>query len=412
MSVGRALAGVVTPIYLALEGFSAFELAEYVLGVAVVSAGLSTVVGLTSDRVGRRPFLLVMPLLTATAGAAFAFSGATPVLFVAGALGSFGRGSGAGAGAVGPYQPAESAFVTENMSAHHRNAAFGRLAFGSSVGAALGGLLALLVPSSHVHGAAATGIFRPAFLAIAATSALAGVIAIALEEPRRARATPATLATLATAPKRRSLVRLPHKSRWLLYRLWVTNTVNGMAIGMFGPFVTYWFFRRYGVGAAQIGTLFAIINAVTMASALSAAGIARRWGIVRTIGAVRTAQALLIVPMVLAPSFALAGAVYLVRMIVARVGMPLRQSYTIGLADPDERASVAALSNVPSQLAMAGSPLLTGYLFEEVSLSLPFEIAAALQFVNATSFWAFFRNHPPEEERTRSSPARAQGEGG
>jgi len=120
---------------------------------------------------------------------------------------------------------------------------------------------------------------------------------------------------------------------------------------------------------------------------------------------VRTAQALLLVPMVLSPTFALAGAVYLVRMVVQRIGMPLRQSYTIGLADPEERASIAALSNLPSQLAMAGSPLVTGYLFDEVSLSLPFEIAAVLQFANAASFWVLFRKHPPEEERRATAPS-------
>jgi predicted MFS family arabinose efflux permease len=104
--------------------------------------------------------------------------------------------------------------------------------------------------------------------------------------------------------------------------------------------------------------------------------------------------------MVLAPTFAAAGAVYLVRMIVQRIGLPLRQSYAVGLAHPDERATVAALSNLPSQLAMSGSPLITGYLMDEVSLSLPFELAAVLQFLNASTFWLLFRRHPPEEERS------------
>ena len=398
MSVGRALAGVVAPIYLALEGFGAFELSLYVLVVAAASAVMSTIIGLSSDRVGRRPYLIGVPLLAAGAAVGFAFTGSAPLLFVLGALGSFGRGAGAGAGAVGPYQPAEAAFVTENITAEHRNAGFGRLTFGSSLGASAGSLLGLLVSSSNAHGAAATAAFRPAFLAIAATSALAGLFAVWLSEPRR----PPAKAT-STGKGR---FRLPRKSRWLLYRLWATNTLNGMAIGMFAPFVTYWLYRRFGAGAAEVGVLYAVINAATMASSLSAAGLARRWGLVRTVGVVRTAQAVLIVPMVLAPSFAFAGGIYFVRMIVQRIGLPLRQSYAIGLAHPDERASVTALSNVPSQLAMSVSPLLTGYLFEAVSLSLPFEVAALLQFANATSFWALFRDHPPEEERATAAAGR------
>lgn len=412
MSVGRALAGVVTPIYLALEGFNAFELSEYVLVVALCAAGLSAVVGLWSDQVGRRPFLVGMPMLTAIAGGVFAFSGSVPMMFVFGALGSFGRGAGAGAGAVGPYQPAESAFVTDLVDSQFRNAAFGRLASASAAGSTLGGLLALLVSAAHLHGAAATAAFRPAFLAIAATSAVAGLAAIWLVEPAPPRSSRAR--SVPGGTRRDGRARrwsLPRKSRWLLYRLWATNTVNGLAVGMFGPFVTYWFFRRYGASAAEVGVLFAVINVVSMVSTLSAAGLARRWGLVRTTSLVRTAQALLLVPMVLSPSFALAGAVYLVRMVVQRIGMPLRQSYAIGLADPGERAAVAALSNLPSQIAMAGSPLLTGYLFDEVSLSLPFEIAAVLQFANAASFWVLFRKHPPEEERHRSAPPPPGGQG-
>ncbi|MGC8626069.1 MAG: MFS transporter [Acidimicrobiales bacterium] len=395
MSTGRALAGVVVPIYLALEGFSAFKLAEYVLVVALASAAVSALVGLWSDQVGRRVFLVVVPVLTAFAGAGFAFSASTPVLFLLGALGSFGRGSGAGAGAIGPYQPAESAFVTEVIEPRHRNSAFGRLSFGSALGATAGGLLALLAPAGHVHARLATETYRPAFLAIAAASLLAGLLALGLAEPRQHRRR-----VFAGQPprRRRSRSRLPQKSRWLLYRLWVTNTANGLAVGMFGPFVTYWFFRRFNAGPERVGALFAVINVATMASTLSAAGLARRWGLVRTVSVVRTAQAVLLVPMALSPSFLVAGAVYLVRMMVQRVGLPLRQSYALALADPSERASVAALSNLPSQLATAASPMLAGYLMEEVSLSVPFEVAAALQFVNASTFYAFFRNAPPEEE--------------
>lgn len=408
MSTGRALAGVVTPIYLALEGFSAFELAEYVALVALASALFSSLIGLYSDQIGRRPFLIAVPLLTAAAGIVFAYEGSVPVLFALGALGSFGRGSGAGAGAVGPYQPAESAFVTDDVPAEHRNTAFGRLAFGSSAGATVGGLLALLVSATHLHGPAATAAYRPVFLAIGAVSTIAALLALGLSEPAR----PA--AYTAVARRRAFSVSLPRRSRWLLYRLWVTNTVNGIAVGMFGPFVTYWFYRRFGVGPSQIGVLFAVINAATMASTLSAAGIARHFGVVRAITAVRTAQAALLVPMVLSPSFEIAGAVYLVRMVVQRVGLPLRQSYVIAQADPAERASVAALSNLPSQLAMAGSPLLSGYLLDEVGLASPFEISAVFQLANALSFWFFFRGRPPEEERSRAAgePAPAAPEPG
>jgi MFS family permease len=418
MSAARALAGVVVPVYLALQGFTGFALGVLFFGVALFSAVLSSSVGLTSDRIGRKVFLVVVPLLAAVAAAVYAVTTWSPALVAMAIAGSFGRGAGAGAGAVGPYQPVESAMVTDATPAVRRNDAFGRLAFGSSGGALVGSLFALLADGHHLRGPATLAAFRPAFIAAAALAAVAGLIALALVEPPRTAdvdepVTPALTADVdvpvtppRTAdigePARRRGLRFPHRSRPLLVRLWATNGVNGLAIGMIGPFVTYWLYRRYGVGVGEIGILYSVINLATMPSTLSAAGLARRFGLVRTVTAVRVAQALLLVPMVLAPTFLLAGAAYLVRMVVQRIGLPLRQSYVLAMADPAERASVAALANLPSQAAMAASPVLSGYLFDNVSLELPFELGAALQLVNAVLFWVFFRGSAPEEERERA----------
>ena len=397
MSASRALAGVVVPVYLAVIGFSALQLGELAVAVGIATAVLSTAIGLVSDRVGRKPFLVTVPLLAAVAGIAFAFSRSPAVLFLAASVGSFGRGAGAGAGMVGPYQPAEQALVTEITPPVRRNIAFGRLAFASSVGALIGGPLALLAGQAGPGGEAATAAFRLPFLATAVLAAAAGVLALGLREPRH----------VPSADGRGRGLRLPRRSMPLLLRLWATNSVNGLAVGMFGPFVTYWFFRRYGVGPGQIGVLFAVINAATAASTLTAAGFARRWGLVRTVTMVRVIQAVLLVPMVMAPTFVAAGAVYLVRMIVQRIGMPLRQSYVLAMADPGERAAVGALSNLPSQATMAVAPLAAGYLFDEVSLSLPFVIAGALQLANAALYWGFFRGLPPEEEVAAKASAAA-----
>jgi predicted MFS family arabinose efflux permease len=181
----------------------------------------------------------------------------------------------------------------------------------------------------------------------------------------------------------------------------VANGVNGLAIGMIGPFMSYWLSRRYDVGPAPIGLLFALINLGSLASTLAAAGVGRRMGTVRTIAVVRAIGGVLLVPMVLAPSFWLAGAIYFVRMLAQRVGLPLRQSFVQDLAHPDERASMAALSNVPAQATMAGSQALAGYLFDEVSLAAPFELAAVFQCLNAVLYAVLFAWMPPRPVAAR-----------
>lgn len=406
MSAARALGGVVVPIYLALLGFSAFELGELFLTAGIASAVIAAASGTLSDRFGRRGFLIVVPAFAAAAAVVFAVTTATWALFLAAALGSFGRGSGAGAGVVGPYQPVESALVAQSTAARWRNAAFGRMGSAASVGALIGGLFALVAGNGRLSPAAAFAAYRPAFVAAAALAAAASLLGFAVREPARAgddperpgppRGRPAGV----VRPGLRG-VRFPRRSLPLLIRLWVANSVNGVAIGMFGPFVTYWFFRRYGVGPGQLGVLFAVINALTVVSSLGAAGIARRLGLVRAVVTLRGVLALLLIPMALSPWFWLAGLIYLVRVAAQRVSLPLRQSFVFSAADPAELASVAALAMMPAQLTMSAAPLATGYLFDEVSLELPFLLSSALQMLNAVLYWVFFRSITPEEERAR-----------
>lgn len=407
MSATRALAGVVVPIYLALIGFSAFELGLVFVAVALTSALMSTAIGLLADRIGRKPFIVAIPLLAGVSALAFIATRATAPIFIFAALGSFGRGAGAGAGTIGPYQPAEQALLAGTVPAKHRTSLFGRVGFASSLGAFIGaGPVIVLIQwlrSGGLSVQADLATYHLDFLFMAGFAVVAGLLALPVTE---ARPTPAprpaaTLAAGRTGP-RRWLPRLSQPSWPILARLWVTNSVNGLAVGFFGPFITYWFFRRYGVGPALVGVLYSVINVAAMVSNLGAARISARLGLVRAIVISRALQAVLLIPMVLAPSFALAGAIYLVRMMCQRVGLPLRQSYVMGVFPPEERGTVAALSNLPSQATSAISPGLAGYLFDHVALALPFEIGAALQGLNTLLFFIFFRSlFPPEERAAR-----------
>ncbi len=407
MSAGRALAGIIVPIYLALLGYSALTLGALFVAVAITSAVLSGITGLLSDRFGRKPFIVVLPWFAALAAFVFAFSHVEAILFVFAALGSFGRGAGAGAGMIGPYQPAEQAFLADTVPARHRNTLFGWIAFASSLGALIGTGPLTALPTAlasigvlHLQGLAS---YRLEFMIMAGLAIIAGLLALPITEMRRTfpKAEPSSSATT----KRRFALRRPQlnisgQSWAILWRLWATNSVNGLAVGFFGPFITYWFFRRYGAGPLEIGLLFSLINLAAMVSNLWAATFAKRLGLVRAIVVSRVFQAVLIIPMVLAPTFWVAGAFYLVRMMAQRMGLPLRQSYVMGVLPPEERGTVGALANLPSQVTSAISPALAGYIFDSVSLALPFEIGAILQGLNVIMFFFFFRSLlPPEEQK-------------
>ncbi|MGH2633486.1 MAG: MFS transporter [Tepidiformaceae bacterium] len=387
MSAGRGLAGVMVPIYLAKIGFDGSTLGILFAVTAIVSALLTSAVAFLSDRLGRKLFIIGVPLLAAGAAVAFAVTKNDAIVFVFAALGSFGRGAGAGGGSVGPYQPAEQAYLADSVPSNVRNSLFGRVAFASSLGAVVGVGVLAWIPDVAVHlGLSELNAYRPAFVALSLVSLMAALLPMSIA-PRRV-----------AVPKGRGGLTLPKKSWPVLLRLWATNSLSGAAIGFFGPFITYWFYKRFNAGPGTVGTLYAVINIGSMASNLSAARIATRAGVVKTIVVTRVVAAILIVPMVLSPHFWIAGVVYFVRLMIQRVGMPLRQSYVMGVVPSEERAVVAGLSNLPAQATSATTPALAGYLFDHVAMSLPFEIGALIQGASAALYWGFFRHlRPPEE---------------
>jgi len=268
----------------------------------------------------------------------------------------------------------------------YRNSLFGRLAFFAALGALVGSPLAAMTDLAGrfgLHGAAA---YRPAFLVVSAVSLLTACLAIPIANPRSA------------LRKARSPFAWPRRSWDFLWRFWIVIGVNGVAGGFYSPFVTFWFHQRFHASAGEIGVLYTIINVLTMMSNLSAAKIARRAGLVRSIGTFWLVQACFTLPMAISPTFWLAGGFYLCRQIAQRVQMPLRQSYVMGMVPAEERGAVAGLSQVPAQVVSGVVPIPAGYVFDHISMSLPFEIAAATQCVVGSLFLTLFRGKSPPEE--------------
>jgi MFS family permease len=178
----------------------------------------------------------------------------------------------------------------------------------------------------------------------------------------------------------------------------VTAATNGLAIGMLGPLLVYWFYRRFGVDAAEIGRLYFVLNLVAAAPYLLAGRMAARFGSVNAVVVCRAVASLLLGVMVVMPSFWLAGLLYGARMIFNTLSIPVRQSFLMGVIPAAERSAAAGMASFPAQVGSSISPYVAGYLMQQVALELPLEVAALLQALNATLYYFFFRAvRPPEE---------------
>jgi MFS family permease len=74
--------------------------------------------------------------------------------------------------------------------------------------------------------------------------------------------------------------------------------------------------------------------------------------------------------------------------------VPTRQSYTMALVAPDERAPAAGLTTAVRGLAQALSPVLAGIAIARAAFGLPFLLAGGLKVVYDLALYFRFRRVP------------------
>jgi MFS family permease len=407
-SVSQAYLVIIVPLYLAALGYKPVQLGMMFAVVAAASAIMAALTGILSDRWGRKTLLILISLMTAAGGLIFAISRNFAVLTTAAALGAIGRGGGAGsAGAFGPYYPAEQPLIAEQAADKLRTHVFGALSFVAVLGGAAGSLIAW-TPKLMLSGFGIPIIdgYRSLFVLTAVLGAAMALLVVPVRESHRggghARAALAGGGARARAPKAphtgRLVLGMSRQSWRLVVRFMVTGAANGLAIGMLGPLLVYWFYRRFGVDAAAIGRLYFLLNLIAAAPYLLANRMAARFGSVLAVVICRGIATVMMIVMVLMPSFWLAGLVYGARMIFNTLSVPIRQSFLMGVIPPRERSSAAGMASFPVQAGSSISPYIAGYLMQQISLEMPLELAALLQGINAALYYFFFRDvRPPEE---------------
>ncbi len=354
------------------------------LGDVVVSLGVTT----RADRAGRRRMLALGGALLALAGVAFATSTAFPVLVAAAFVGVLSPSGNE----AGPFLPIEQAAVAQALPPEERTRIFAWYQLAGSLATALGAL---------AGGAGAAALQRAgvapvrSYQALFAGYAVAGGVLVllasrlspAVEAPRRAEAPRATLGL--------------HRSRPVVLRLSALFAVDAFAGGLVvQSFVAWWFHRRFGVGPALLGGLFFGANVLAGISALSAAAIARRFGLIPTMVFTHLPSNLLLAAVPLAPTLPLAMALLLLRFSISQMDVPTRQSYTMAVVAPDERAAAAGTTGIARTLGAAVAPLAAGPLYASAGLAaVPFLLAGALKVAYDLALWRGFRHVAIEGER-------------
>jgi len=388
---------VVLVLYLVGLGFSESQtgslLTAILLGDTLVSLYLTT----QADRIGRRRMLIVGAALMTAAGVAFAVTDRMWWLVVAGTIGVISPSGQE----VGPFLPIEQAALAQVVSSRDRTDVFAWYTLAGSIATACGALVGGWLADRLQTVWAPVESYRAVVVVYAcAGAALCVLFASAspsVEAPRQGTpvATPSLIARFSGL----------HRSHAVVLRLSALFALDSFGGGfVVQSFAAYWFHLRFGVDPKTLGALFFGANVLAGVSALLASKLAGRIGLVNTMVVTHLPSNVLLILIPLMPTLTLAMLVLLLRFSISQMDVPTRQSYTMAVVAPEERAAASGVTGVARTTGAALSPLFAGLLFANPSsMNVPFYVAGALKIAYDLLLFRAFRAVKPPEEAARNA---------
>jgi MFS family permease len=382
---------VIFAIYLNQLGYTTVTIGLVFTTAYASGAVLTALWGFLSDRYGRRKILMLLAGLTIVANLIYLFFSHLIFIFSAVIIANIGASSGAGGQGGGPFNPVEQALLAEKCTPENRNRIFATNSFVGSIMGSLGALVSGLPQYLQERwGWTAVLSYKPLF-ALTIVFSIGLIFAYGSIKEHH-------------VPQKRER-RISKQGGRFITKMSLLSIVDNLGAGLVGPLMAYWFFLRFGVELKSLGFMFFLSYLLAAFSFLAAPVIARHIGVVKTMAFSHGAASLLNILLPFSPTFAVAAAITVVRSFLAYMDNPLRNSFIMGVVQPQERGSAAGITNLSRQVPVAVSPTLSAYLMQSFSLNVPIFLGGFLQLINDCAFYYVFRDvKPPEEQAAAVEP--------
>jgi DHA1 family tetracycline resistance protein-like MFS transporter len=352
--------GIVIPVL----PFYALEMDATPLQVTLLIASFSAmqmaatpVWGRVSDRHGRRPLIIAGLFASAVSYLIFGMANSLALLLL----------SRIAAGAAGGTISVAHAYVADTTTAQDRAHGMGLIGAAAGLGVMLGPVVGGFFSEISLS--------APGYVA-AALCALNGIAAIFLlpesrTKEQRAPRPDAQAASIANWV--RTMTRPPLATINGVYFLGISSFTAMTAL------LALYFEREFAIGPREMGFMFAISGGVTVVVRGVVLGrLVRRFGEIATVraGAVVLGLALLAVPLL--PSFPWALAVAPLYAFGAGTLFPALATLTSFASDAHSQGAILGGSQFVGGLGRVLGPLWAGLLFQAITTTTPFHVAAAL----------------------------------
>ncbi len=374
---------IVFVLYLARIGLGGPAIG-LLLGLTLLGdAGISLWITTRADGVGRRRMLVVGALLMIAGGVAFLLTRRPELLMLAAIIGVVSPSGNE----IGPFLSIEQASLSQLVRDEQRTRVFAWYNLAGSAATALGSLAGgWLTRWAQLRGATDLESYRVLVGCYAGAGLVLAALFLLLSP---------AVETAPSAPRHPRASRLGlHRSSGVVARLSALFALDAFAGGfVLQSVMAYWFHVRFGASTAALGSLFFGANLLAAVSALLAHRIAARFGLMNTMVFTHLPSNVMLLLVPLMPTMASAMGLLLARFAISQMDVPTRQSYTMAVVAPDERAAAAGVTGIARSLGAGVAPLIGGAFLLSGS-GAPFFVAGGLKIVYDLLLYRAFRRRP------------------
>jgi MFS family permease len=317
---GYGFLSVVLILYLEKVGLKQVQigllLTLTLIGDTLISLWITT----NADRLGRRRMLILGAILMVFAGILFAMTRNFVFLLIAATIGVISPSGYE----VGPFLSIEQAALSQIVADQRRTQIFAWYnlvgSFATALGALGGGGLVQILQDS---GATPLGSYRMIVIGYAIIGLILGVLFTRLSPAVEIRIDRYSSHSVSEFKTRFGL----HRSRGVVFKLSALFSMDAFAGGfVLQSILAYWFYIRFNVQPAILGSIFFGANILAGLSALSAAWVASKIGLIRTMVFTHIPSNIFLMLVPLMPNLPLAIAMLLIRFSISQMDVPTRQS--------------------------------------------------------------------------------------
>ncbi len=388
-SFAVSCASVLIGIYLADLGFNLIEIG-FVISAGLFGSALATLAaGVWGDRVGRKTVLILTSLLMAAGGVFFVYATSFPVILASAFLGLI-NGMGRDRG---PQNAVDQAIIPQTTNEKGRTQSFVGyhviLDIGHSLGALAVGIpyfIRMKTGISPMESYQWMFIFYSALLLLNAVlySGLSKGIRIPHHEEKH--------------------VKISAGSKTIIAKLAALFGLDSFAGGFLtSAFISYWFYKKFGVGEEFLGPLFFLARGLNVLSYIGSFWLSKRIGLVNTMVFTHIPASLLMMTAAISPNVWVAALLFLARESLSSMDIPARQSYIMAVVGSRERTFAAGVTNVTRNLGTAVGPSVAGVFMQALNLTFPLFFGSILKICYDLLLFRSFRHIKPPEERISKS---------